>query len=175
MDHGALTDNNGRKADFRNVILVMTTNAGASAVSRNSVGFKQQDNSTDDTEAIQKLFTPEFRNRIDATIRFNPLSREVLAMVVDKELLQVERQLEDKDVSLEVDQSARDWLAEHGYDPQMGARPLARLIQNEVKRGLADELLFGKLAKGGTVLLSADNDKLKFSIKAKKSKDLVAV
>ena len=175
MDHGALTDNNGRKADFRNVILVMTTNAGAAAVSRNSVGFKQQDNSTDDTEAIQKLFTPEFRNRIDATIRFNPLSREVLAMVVDKELLQVERQLEDKDVTLEVDQSARDWLAEHGYDPQMGARPLARLIQDEVKRGLADELLFGELAKGGTVLLSADGDKLKFSIQAKKSKDLVSV
>ena len=175
MDHGALTDNNGRKADFRNVILVMTTNAGAAAVSRNSVGFKQQDNSADDTEAIEKLFTPEFRNRIDATIRFNPLSREVLAMVVDKELLQVERQLEDKDVTLEVDQSARDWLAEHGYDPQMGARPLARLIQDEVKRGLADELLFGELAKGGTVLLSADGDKLKFSIQAKKSKDLVSV
>ncbi|MDG2089296.1 MAG: ATP-dependent Clp protease ATP-binding subunit ClpA [Arenicellaceae bacterium] len=175
MDHGALTDNNGRKADFRNVILVMTTNAGAAAVSRNSVGFKEQDNSTDDTEAIQKLFTPEFRNRIDAIIRFNPLSREVLAMVVDKELLQVERQLVEKGVSLEVGQSARDWLAEHGYDPQMGARPLGRLIQTEIKRGLADELLFGGLVNGGTVVLSAVRNKLKFAIEAKQSKDLVSV
>ena len=175
MDHGALTDNNGRKADFRNVILVMTTNAGATAVSRNSVGFKEQDNSADDTEAIQKLFTPEFRNRIDAIIRFNALSREVLAMVVDKELLQVERQLEEKGVSLEVEQSARDWLAEHGYDPLMGARPLGRLIQTEVKRGLADELLFGGLVDGGTVSLSAAKDKLKFSIKAKQSKGAVSV
>ena len=175
MDHGTLTDNNGRKADFRNVILVMTTNAGAAQVSRNSMGFKSQDNSTDDLEAIQKTFTPEFRNRIDATIRFNPLSKEVLAMVVDKELLQVEQQLEEKGVTLEVQQSAREWLAEHGYDPLMGARPLARLIQDEVKRGLADELLFGKLSKGGTVELSARDDELVFDIKSTEKKDLVSV
>ena len=166
MDHGSLTDNNGRKADFRNVIIVMTTNAGAEQVSRNSMGFTKQDHATDDTIAIQKLFTPEFRNRLDSIVRFNSLSKNVLTKVVDKELLEVENQLLDKNVQLQVDKQAREWIAEHGYDKTMGARPLARLIQSEVKRALADELLFGKLQKGGVVLISVKDDELDFEIKA---------
>lgn len=168
MDHGSLTDNNGRKADFRNVIIVMTTNAGAEQVSRNSMGFTKQDHATDDTIAIQKLFTPEFRNRLDSIVRFNSLSKNVLTKVVDKELLEVENQLLDKNVQLQVDKQAREWIAEHGYDKTMGARPLARLIQSEVKRALADELLFGKLQKGGVVLISVKDDQLDFEIKAAK-------
>ncbi len=167
MDHGSLTDNNGRKADFRNVILVMTTNAGAVQVSRNSMGFTKQDNSTDDSEAINKMFTPEFRNRLDSIVRFNSLGNEVIGKIVDKELLEVERQLLDKEVQLDVDQAAREWIAEHGYDESMGARPLARLIQEEIKRGLADELLFGKLQKGGTVAISVEEGALSFSIASK--------
>jgi len=167
MDRGTLTDNNGRKADFRNVIIVMTTNAGAVQVSRNSMGFTKQDNSSDDTEAINKLFTPEFRNRLDTIVRFKPLGAEVIGKIVDKELLEVERQLLDKDVQLDIDQSARDWIAKHGYDEAMGARPLARLIQEEIKRGLADELLFGKLQKGGVVVISVLGDELTFDITAK--------
>ena len=164
MDHGTLTDNNGRKSDFRNVILVMTTNAGTQRISRNSMGFTQQDHALDDMEEIQKIFSPEFRNRLDAIIRFSALSEEVLTKVVDKELLQVEQQLADKGVTLDVDQSARKWLARHGYEPAMGARPLARLIQDEIKRGLADELLFGKLKDGGIVRITAQDDKLEFDI-----------
>ncbi len=167
MDHGTLTDNNGRKADFRNVIIVMTTNAGAEQVSRNSMGFTKQDHASDDTAAIQKLFTPEFRNRLDSIVRFKSLSKEVVAKVVDKELLEVERQLLDKDVQLEVDKLAREWIAEHGYDEAMGARPLARLIQSEIKRGLADELLFGELQEGGKVIISVAEGELDFTIKAK--------
>ena len=166
MDHGTLTDNNGRKADFRNVILVMTTNAGAEQVARNSMGFTKQDNSVDDLGAIQKMFTPEFRNRLDSIVRFNRLSREVVSKIVDKELLEVERQLLEKNVNLQVDAAAREWIAENGYDEQMGARPLARLIQEEVKRGLADELLFGQLIKGGSVKISEKEGRLSFDIKA---------
>lgn len=167
MDHGTLTDNNGRKADFRNVIIVMTTNAGAVAVSRNSVGFTKQDNSTDDSEAINKLFTPEFRNRLDSIVRFKSLGRDVISKIVDKELLEVERQLLDKDVQLDVDQDAREWIAENGYDEAMGARPLSRLIQEEIKRGLADELLFGKLQKGGVAKISVADGKLSFEMTPK--------
>ena len=166
MDHGTLTDNNGRKADFRNVIIVMTTNAGAEQVARNSMGFTKQDNSVDDLGAIQKMFTPEFRNRLDSIVRFNRLSKDVLSKIVDKELLEVERQLLDKNVTMVVDEAARAWIAENGYDEQMGARPLARLIQDEVKRGLADELLFGKLNKGGSVQIGVKNDSLNFDITA---------
>jgi ATP-dependent Clp protease ATP-binding subunit ClpA len=151
MDHGTLTDNNGRKADFRNVIIVMTTNAGAQEMSRASVGFVQQDHSTDGMEAIRKLFTPEFRNRLDATIQFRPLERDVVARVVDKLILELEAQLQDKMVTLELSDAARDWIAERGYDAKMGARPMARVIQEFIKRPLADELLFGKLAKGGHI------------------------
>lgn len=166
MDHGTLTDNNGRKADFRNVIIVMTTNAGAVQVARNSVGFTKQDHSSDDLQAIQKMFTPEFRNRLDGIVRFNPLGPEVIGKIVDKELLEVERQLLEKDVQLQVDKAAREWIAENGYDQAMGARPLARLIQEEIKRGLADELLFGKLQYGGNVKIGVQDGELDFKITA---------
>ena len=167
MDHGTLTDNNGRKADFRNVIIVMTTNAGAIQVARNSVGFTKQDHASDDMQAIQKMFTPEFRNRLDSIVRFKPLSSDVIAKVVDKELLEVERQLLEKDVQLNIDAQARQWIAEQGYDETMGARPLARLIQSEIKRGLADELLFGELRNGGVVNIRVKDGDLDFQIQPK--------
>ena len=168
MDHGTLTDNNGRKADFRNVIIVMTTNAGASDAARNSMGFTKQDNSSDDSEAIKKLFTPEFRNRLDSVVRFSSLSKDVISKVVDKELLEVERQLLEKEVQMQIDEAARQWIADNGYDEAMGARPLGRLIQEQIKRGLADELLFGDLQYGGQVYISVKDQKLDFKIVAKK-------
>ena len=167
MDHGTLTDNNGRKADFRNVILVMTTNAGAEDMAKRSIGFAQQDNSTDGMEAIRRLFTPEFRNRLDAIIQFEALSGEVIDHVVDKFLVQVEVQLEEKGVHIEFDDAARAWLARHGYDEKMGARPMARLIQEEIKRPLAEELLFGRLAKGGRIAVSATDSGLTLDIEEK--------
>ncbi|HEV2331856.1 MAG TPA: ATP-dependent Clp protease ATP-binding subunit ClpA, partial [Gammaproteobacteria bacterium] len=154
MDHGVLTDNNGRKADFRNVILVMTTNAGAQEMARASIGFTQQDHSPDGMEAIRRLFSPEFRNRLDAIIPFNNLDERTVARVVDKFVIELEDQLEQKGVSLEVDEAARALLAVRGYDPKMGARPMARVIQEVLKRPLAEELLFGKLAQGGKVAVS---------------------
>jgi ATP-dependent Clp protease ATP-binding subunit ClpA len=160
MDHGTLTDNNGRKADFRNVILIMTTNAGAELMSRASIGFSQQDHATDGMEAIKKMFTPEFRNRLDSIVQFGELNLDVIKTVVDKFLVQLQSQLDDKKVFLEVDDDARLWLAENGYDAKMGARPMDRLIQEKIKKPLAEEVLFGSLAeKGGTVLVSVeDND-----------------
>ena len=160
MDHGTLTDNNGRKADFRNVILIMTTNAGAELMSRASIGFSQQDHATDGMEAIKKMFTPEFRNRLDSIVQFGELSLDVIKTVVDKFLVQLQSQLDDKKVFLEVDDDARLWLSENGYDAKMGARPMDRLIQEKIKKPLAEEVLFGSLAeKGGTVLVSVeDND-----------------
>jgi ATP-dependent Clp protease ATP-binding subunit ClpA len=155
MDHGSLTDNNGRKADFRNVVIVMTTNAGASEMSRPSIGFRQQDHSSDAMEAIKRLFSPEFRNRLDAIIQFNPLDPTIITQVVDKFIFELEAQLHDKGVSIEVDDSARLWLAEHGYDPKMGARPMARVIQEHIKKPLAEELLFGRLVEGGQVSVHA--------------------
>lgn len=161
MDHGTLTDNNGRKADFRNVVLVMTTNAGAETMSRASIGFTQQDHTTDGMEVIKKTFTPEFRNRLDAIIPFGRLNHDSIKFVVDKFLTELQAQLEDKHVLLDVDESARDWLAEHGYDPQMGARPMARLIQDKIKRPLAEQILFGELAEqGGTVHVSLRDGEL---------------
>ncbi len=155
MDHGTLTDNNGRKADFRNVILIMTTNAGAELVSRASIGFAHQDHSSDAMEAIKRMFSPEFRNRLDAVVQFGALQRETIKTVVDKFLTQLQAQLDDKKVHLEVDAAARDWLAEHGYDEKMGARPMARLIQEKIKKPLAEAVLFGELAKsGGEVLVT---------------------
>ncbi|PUB87555.1 MAG: ATP-dependent Clp protease ATP-binding subunit ClpA, partial [gamma proteobacterium symbiont of Ctena orbiculata] len=151
MDHGTLTDNNGRKADFRNVVIIMTTNAGAQEMSRSSIGFTKQDHSSDGMEVIKKMFTPEFRNRLDAIIQFAGLSPEHIAKVVDKFIFELEGQLQEKHVNLVVEPEARVWLAEHGYDPKMGARPMARLIQDEIKKPLAEELLFGKLAGGGVV------------------------
>ncbi|WP_049722126.1 ATP-dependent Clp protease ATP-binding subunit ClpA [Gilvimarinus polysaccharolyticus] len=151
MDHGTLTDNNGRKADFRNVIFIMTTNAGAEDVSRASIGFTKQDHSSDGKEAIKKMFTPEFRNRLDATVQFGALSLDVIETVVDKFLTELQSQLDDKKVTLDVTGAARKWLAEHGYDEKMGARPMARLIQEKVKKPLAEAVLFGELAGGGKV------------------------
>jgi ATP-dependent Clp protease ATP-binding subunit ClpA len=164
MDHGTLTDNNGRKSDFRHVIIVMTTNAGAQDMSRTSIGFTQADNVSDGMEAIRRLFTPEFRNRIDAIIQFGPLSKVTIERVVEKLLVEVEMQLEQKGVQLSVNDAARGWLAEQGYDPRMGARPMARLIQEQIKRPLAEELLFGKLADGGgqvTVSVAEDGKSLR--------------
>lgn len=161
MDHGVLTDNNGRKADFRNVILVMTTNAGAESLSRRSVGFTEQDHATDAMEAITRLFTPEFRNRLDAVVQFAPLPEEVVLNVVDKFLVELQGQLDDKRVTLEVDDAARRWLVAHGYDRTMGARPMARVIQEHIKKPLAEKVLFGSLASsGGTVRVTVENDGL---------------
>ncbi len=164
MDHGTLTDNNGRKADFRNVILIMTTNAGADQMSRSSIGFVHQDHASDGTEAIKRLFSPEFRNRLDATIQFKPLDSATIAFVVDKFIIELEAQLEDKNVTLEVDSTARQWLAQHGYDEKMGARPMVRIIQEHIKRPLAEELLFGKLSRGGHIRISVRDDKLAFAL-----------
>ncbi|HMU91072.1 MAG TPA: ATP-dependent Clp protease ATP-binding subunit ClpA [Pseudomonadales bacterium] len=159
MDHGTLTDNNGRRADFRNVILLMTTNAGASEMSRTSIGFTKQDHSSDGMEAIRRMFSPEFRNRLDAIIPFAPLSPQVIVSVVDKFLVELQAQLDDKKVFIEVDEAARAWLAEHGYDEKMGARPMHRLIQEQIKKPLAEEVLFGALAaNGGEVKVSVDAD-----------------
>ena len=152
MDHGTLTDNNGRKADFRNVVLVMTTNAGAQEMSRASIGFAEQDNSTDGMEVIKRMFTPEFRNRLDAIVQFSALSIDVVKTVVDKFLTELQAQLDEKRVTLEVDDAAREWLAREGYDEKMGARPMQRLIQEKIKRQLAEDLLFGDLANGGGVV-----------------------
>jgi ATP-dependent Clp protease ATP-binding subunit ClpA len=165
MDHGTLTDNNGRKADFRNVILVMTTNAGAEMISRSSIGFTQQDHTTDGMEIMKKMFTPEFRNRLDAIIQFAPLSPLVIANVVDKFLVELQAQLDDKHVVLDVDEEARAWLAERGYDKLMGARPMARLIQEELKKPLAEKILFGELADhGGHVHVGVENGKLSLHV-----------
>jgi ATP-dependent Clp protease ATP-binding subunit ClpA len=154
MDHGTLTDNNGRKADFRHVIIVMTTNAGAAEMSRASIGFTQQDHAPDGMEAVRRMFAPEFRNRLDAIIQFASLDEATIARVVDKLLLEVEAQLELKSVALSVDDAARRWIAARGYDPKMGARPMARVLQEHIKRPLAEELLFGTLAGGGSVLVT---------------------
>ena len=164
MDHGALTDNNGRKADFRNVILVMTTNAGADQMDRSSIGFTTQDHSSDGLEAIKRLFTPEFRNRLDAIVQFKALTAFTIAQVVDKFLIELEAQLEPKKVTLEVDDEGRAWLAARGYDPKMGARPMARLIQENIKRNLAEELLFGRLMNGGHVIVTARDGELQVEI-----------
>ena len=164
MDHGTLTDNNGRKADFRNVILIMTTNAGATEATRASIGFTTQDHSSDAMSAIRKMFTPEFRNRLDAIIQFNGLDKATILSVVDKFLFELEQQLEEKHVSMMVDADVRDWMAEKGYDPQMGARPMARVIQEHIKKPLAEELLFGRLSHGGRVRVSVVDAELAFDI-----------
>ncbi len=158
MDHGTLTDNNGRKADFRNAIIVMTTNAGAQEMSRASIGFTQQDNSTDGMEIIKKKFSPEFRNRLDAIIQFAALELDSIIRVVDKLVVELEAKLENNKVTLELDDAARTWIAERGYDPKMGARPMARIIQEEIKRPLAEELLFGSLEQGGHVKITVGKD-----------------
>ncbi|MFM7785054.1 MAG: AAA family ATPase, partial [Gammaproteobacteria bacterium] len=161
MDHGTLTDNNGRKADFRNTVLIMTTNAGAEQMSRSSIGFMEQDQSTDGLEAVKKLFTPEFRNRLDAIIQFRSLGRSIVRRVVTKFIIELEAQLADRKVSILIDDEACDWLVQHGYDERMGARPMARVIQEHIKKPLAEILLFGELEKrAGTVRVSVENDAL---------------
>jgi len=167
MDNGTLTDNNGRKADFRNVILVMTTNAGAEAMSRPSIGFTHQDHSSDGSEAIKRMFTPEFRNRLDAVIQFKSLTPEIIKGVVDKFLTELQAQLDEKHVVLQVDESARAWLAEHGYDEKMGARPMQRLIQDKIKKPLAEMILFGELAEaGGDVRIEEKDGDIRLSVEA---------
>ncbi len=160
MDRGVLTDTNGREANFRNVILVMTTNAGATQASRRSIGFMRQDHSSDAMEVIRKSFSPEFRNRIDAIVQFQSLGFDHILRVVDKFMIELESQLHDKNVAVTASPLARDWLAQHGFDPQMGARPMARVIQDRIKRRLADELLFGKLANGGRVVIDVKDGEL---------------
>jgi ATP-dependent Clp protease ATP-binding subunit ClpA len=162
MDHGKLTDHNGKNVDFRNVILIMTTNAGAAEQAKPAIGFGAEMRTGEDEEAIKRMFTPEFRNRLDATIGFARLSQEVIHKVVDKFVGQLERQLSDRQVVLSVSDEARTWLAEKGYDELYGARPLGRVIQENIKKPLADELLFGKLAKGGKVRVKVENGKLAF-------------
>ena len=166
MDHGRLTDNNGRKVDFRNVVLVMTTNAGVQETIRKSIGFKQQDTSSNAMAEINKTFAPEFRNRLDAIVWFNHLNQDVILQVVDKFIVELEVQLDAQGVSLEITNQAREWLAEKGYDKNMGARPMARTMQQYVKKELANELLFGELSKGGSVKIKLKGDKLNFEFKA---------
>ncbi len=167
MDHGTLTDTNGRKTDFRHVILVMTTNAGAEDINRSSIGFTEQDHSSDGLNVIKKKFSPEFRNRLDAVIQFKALSRIAIDLIVEKFLTELQARLEEKHVTLEVDKGARDWMAFNGYDKQMGARPMARLVKDKLKRPLANEILFGSLAEGGgRVSVSVENGELRVNIEA---------
>jgi ATP-dependent Clp protease ATP-binding subunit ClpA len=158
MDHGKLTDHNGKQVDFRNVIIIMTTNAGAADMARPAYGFTRTKREGDDTEAVNKLFTPEFRNRLDAIISFAHLPKEVVQKVVDKFVMQLDAQLADRNVSIELTDEARDWLVEHGYDEAMGARPMGRLIQSTIKTPLADEVLFGRLKDGGAVRVVVKTD-----------------
>lgn len=164
MDHGSLTDTNGRKADFRHVTLIMTTNVGAELMERNSMGFSEQDHQSDGMAAIQRAFTPEFRNRLDAIIQFSALSRSVINRVVDKMIEELSERLGKKNVNIEIDDQAREWLADKGYDPKMGARPMARIIKENIMKPLADELLFGKLTEGGEVCVRVDDGNLELSM-----------
>ena len=175
MDRGTLTDTNGREANFRNVIVVMTTNAGATQAARRSIGFTKQDHSPDAMEAIRRSFTPEFRNRLDATVQFQALGFDHILRVVDKFLIELELLLHEKRVTLSATPAAREWLGQNGFDPLMGARPMARLIQDKVKRALADELLFGKLVAGGRVTLDAVDGELTLDVQAEPEKLLPAL
>ena len=166
MDHGKLTDHNGKTVDFRNVVLIMTTNAGAADLAKEAIGFGRSVRVGDDTEAINKMFTPEFRNRLDAVIGFSGLSPAIIARVVEKFVMQLEAQLEDRHVQIELTDEARDWIASKGYDRLYGARPLARMIQEHIKKPLAEELLFGALVKGGLVRVRVEGDKLAFDYEA---------
>ena len=164
MDHGKLTDNNGKSVDFRSIILVMTTNAGAAELHKQAIGFERGLKTDEDQEAINRMFTPEFRNRLDATIAFSHLPAEVVARVVEKFILQLEAQLHDRNVSIELSEAARAWIADKGFDKLYGARPMGRFIQEHVKKPLAEELLFGKLEKGGHVVIGLKDGKLDFTL-----------
>ncbi|MEE3071393.1 MAG: AAA family ATPase, partial [Pseudomonadota bacterium] len=174
MDHGTLTDHNGRTVDFRNVVLIMTSNAGASEQAKAAIGFGRDRREGEDTAAIERTFTPEFRNRLDAVISFGPLPKEVILQVVEKFVLQLEAQLMDRNVHIELSPAAAEWIADKGYDDKMGARPLGRVIQEHLKKPLAEELLFGKLAKGGIVNVSVENGELKLEISGPDSKRIEA-
>jgi ATP-dependent Clp protease ATP-binding subunit ClpA len=165
MDHGTLTDMNGRKADFRHTVLIMTSNAGADIMDKAAIGFTLQESATDVLGAVNKLFAPEFRNRLDAIIQFKALDDKTILSVVDKFIAELEDQLLGRGVMIEVDKEARLWLANNGHDQKMGARPMARLIQEQIKKPLAEELLFGRLSNGGHVKITAEQNKLKFLIK----------
>jgi len=169
MDHATLTDNNGRKADFRNVILIMTTNAGAQEMAAAAIGFGGRSNADKGPKAIERLFTPEFRNRLDATVSFHSLPPDIVERIVDKFVMELDAQLNEKKVFLELTPAARKYLAAKGYDPTFGARPMARLIQQEIKRPLADEILFGRLKDGGkaTIDLDVESDALRFDYEPK--------
>jgi ATP-dependent Clp protease ATP-binding subunit ClpA len=164
MDHGTLTDHNGRSVDFRNVILIMTSNAGAAEQAKAAIGFGRDRREGEDTAAIERTFTPEFRNRLDAVISFGALPQDVIMQVVEKFVLQLEAQLLDRGVTIELTKPAAEWLGEKGYDDKMGARPLGRVIQEYIKKPLAEELLFGKLAKGGVVKVGVKNGALDLRI-----------
>ncbi len=172
MDHGKLTDHNGRQVDFRNVILIMTSNAGASELAKSAIGFGRDRREGEDTAAIERTFTPEFRNRLDAVISFAPLGRDVILQVVEKFVLQLEAQLMDRNVTIELTRPAAEWLAEKGYDDKMGARPLGRVIQEHIKKPLAEELLFGDLAKGGLVKVGIKDGKIDLRIEPPETRRL---
>ena len=177
MDHGKLTDHNGKQVDFRNVILIMTTNAGAAEMSKSAIGFGSTQRVGEDEEAIKRMFTPEFRNRLDAVIPFGRLSREMIGKVVEKFIFQLEAQLADRNVMIEMSPEAMEWIANQGFDELYGARPLARVIQEHIKKPLAEELLFGKLEGGGTVrVVVAEKEGVKaLSFEVIESKPLVKV
>ena len=171
MDHGKLTDSNGRTTDFRNVVLIMTSNAGAKEYEAGSIGLgsaKTKENTVKRDQAIKNFFTPEFRNRLDAIVHFNKLSQSNIISIVDKFLMELENQLMEKGVDLEVELEAKKWLAKEGYDPKLGARPIARLINEQIKKPLAHEILFGKLSQGGKIVIDIEKDKLSLNIKHKK-------
>ena len=166
MDHGKLTDHNGRTVDFRNVVLIMTSNAGASEQAATAMGFGRDRRDGEDTKAIEKIFSPEFRNRLDSVISFSTLPMSVIMRVVEKFVLQLEAQLMDKNVTFDLTTKASEWLAKNGYDEKMGARPLSRLIQEKIKKPLAEDILFGKLKKGGVVKVYVKNDEIFLEISA---------
>ena len=173
MDHGTLTDSNGRKIDFKNVILIMTTNAGAFELDKTSIGFAVQDNSTDGMQAINRMFSPEFRNRIDSIVQFKQLDAATIDQVVDKFICELESQLHEKSVTIDVSEEAREWIGKYGYDPKMGARPMSRVIQDNIRKPLSEELLFGRLTKGGSVFVVVKDGKIDFEIEETVSKELV--
>ena len=172
MDHGKLTDNNGKSVDFRNIILIMTSNAGAQELSKSAIGFNRTHNEGADIEAIEKIFTPEFRNRLDAVIPFAPLGQDVIRLVVYKFVMQLDAQLADRNVEIELTNAALDWLGRRGYDEKYGARPLARVVQEYIKKPLADELLFGDLTAGGLVIVDVKDNQLIVNVKAPPPKAL---
>ena len=173
MDYGKLTDHTGKTIDFRNVILIMTTNAGAIDISKKSIGFNSKRSNTDNQEAINKLFSPEFRNRIDSTIHFNHLSKKIVLFIVDKFIIEVEAQLDEKGVTLSIDQESKEYLVKQGYDEVYGARELSRIIQEEIKKPIAEELIFGKISKGGHVAITMKANKINFNYSSKENQKKV--